>query len=168
MQRWLSPPPLPAPPPDGLRVVGFNFELDEAVRLAHNEAFGDHWGSVERDESSWRQRFTGSRSFRPELSLVLLDGDEVAGYLNSYEYPADAQASGIREAWVGQVGTRPRWRGRGCGSALLTAALAGFAQAGYQRAALRVDAGNPTGALGIYERSGFTPVHRWTTYVRPL
>jgi mycothiol synthase len=168
LRRSLATPPAPAPVPDGLRLVLFDFALNEAVRVAHNEAFADHWGSAEHDSSSWRQWFTGSRSFRPELSWVLLDGGTVAGYLNSYEYPADGKATGVREAWIGQLGVRRPWRGRGAGSALLTAALAGYARAGYQQAALRVDTDNPSGAFGLYGRSGFAAVQRWTTYVRPL
>lgn len=168
----------------GLRMIIFDHALDNAVRLARNEAFADHWGSIERDESDWRQWFTNSRSFRPALSLIVLDESgatnggnaaggeghaaEVAGFLLSYEYEADVAASGVREAWIGQIGTRRAWRGRGVASVLIATALAGYAAAGYQRAALGVDTGNPTGALGLYERAGFVPTERWTTFSRPL
>ncbi|HSN35138.1 MAG TPA: GNAT family N-acetyltransferase, partial [Arthrobacter sp.] len=37
----------------GLELVGFGPELHEPVRLAHNEAFRDHWGSEPRDEEAW-------------------------------------------------------------------------------------------------------------------
>lgn len=57
----------------------------------------------------------------------MLDGDEVAAYLLSYLYAADVEATGIREAWVGQLGTRARWRRRGLGTLLLAAALAELA-----------------------------------------
>ncbi len=168
MARDLTDLPEPAPLADGLLVVGYDPELDDAVRLARNEAFADHWGSVERTMSDWRQWFTGSRSFRPAISLLALDGDEVAGFLLSYEYEADIAASGVSQTWIGQIGTRRAWRGRGVASALLTRALAAYAAAGYQRTALGVDTGNPTGALGLYERAGFAPTERWTSFARPL
>lgn len=41
---------------DGLEIVGFGPELHETVRLAHNEAFQDHWGSEPRTRkagASW-------------------------------------------------------------------------------------------------------------------
>jgi mycothiol synthase len=172
MHRDLAEPPPPAPLPDGLRLLAFDptldEALDEALRLARNDAFAEHWRSVERDESSWRQWFTGSRAFRPQVSFAVLDGDEVAGFLLSYEFDAINAASGVREAWVGQVGTRAPWRGRGVASALLTRALRAYAEAGYQRAGLNVDTANPTGALGLYERWGFGVKQRWTTHSRPL
>ena len=36
-----------------------------------------------------------------------------------------------------------------------------FAAAGLEAATLGVDAENPTGALGVYERVGFRPIRRW-------
>jgi mycothiol synthase len=35
-------------------------------------------------------------------------------------------------------------------------------------AALGVDAENPTGALGLYERLGFRPVRTFVTYRKPV
>jgi mycothiol synthase len=169
MKRDLAEPvPVPEPAPAGLRVVSFDRSLDDAVRHAHNEAFAQHWGSVERDAVAWEEWFTGARAFRPELSYVAVDGDHVAGYLLSYFWAADAEATGVREAWIGQIGTRPRWRGRGLGSALVGRALAAYRNAGYARAALGVDTENVTGALRLYERHGFTLDVRRVSYVKTL
>jgi len=168
MQRELAEPPPPAVLPDGLRLVGYQRSMDEAWRLARNDAFADHWGSVDRDQASWQQWFTGSRAFRPSVSFALVDGDEIAGFVLSYEFEAINTAGGVREAWIGQVGTRRPWRGRGVASALLSRALNAYTDAGYQRAALSVDTGNPTGALGLYERCGFAVKQHWTTFTRPL
>lgn len=168
MRRNLAELPAPAPLPEDLRLTGYDAVPDDQLRLAHNEAFADHWGTSPLDEVLWRQWHTGSRAFRPALSLLVTDGDEVAGYLLSYVYEAECAASGVREAWVGQLGTRRPWRGRGVGTALLTAALHRYADADFERAALGVDTGNPTGALGVYQRAGFAPTQRSTTYMRPL
>jgi ribosomal protein S18 acetylase RimI-like enzyme len=35
-------------------------------------------------------------------------------------------------------------------------------------AALGVDAGNPTGALALYEGLGFVPVRKWINHRKPL
>lgn len=169
MHRDLAEPPPGAAIPEGLRLVPYQPDRDDDVRLAHNEAFQDHWGSTPRDTTSWKQWFTGSRSFHPELSFLMLeDGGEIVGHLLGYVYEADCEANGVREAWVGQLGTRRPWRGRGVASALLTHALRVYAEAGHERAALGVDTANPTGALGLYQRAGFAPGARWTTFSRPL
>jgi len=175
MKRDLTEP-VPEPPPvvGALRLVTFDWSFDEAVRHAHNEAFARHWGSVDRDPIAWQQWFTGSRAFRPELSFVVLDGAEhpagpmVAAYLLSYFWAADAEATGVREAWIGQIGTRAPWRGRGLGSALVGRALTAYRDAGYARAALGVDTDNLTGALSLYERHGFTVDVRRVSYVKTL
>jgi hypothetical protein len=31
-----------------------------------------------------------------------------------------------------------------------------------------VDSANPTGAIGVYEKSGFAVVDTWVTYARPI
>jgi len=169
MERDLTAelPPVP-PAPDRLRVVPFDARYDEATRLAHREAFADHWGSTLPDPQRWQHWYTGSQSFRPDVSLLVLDGDEVAAYLLSYFWAADAEATGVREAWVGQLGTRSAWRRRGLASLLLATALATYRDAGYQQAGLDVDSENPTGALGLYERLGFTVAHRWVTWCKPV
>lgn len=169
MHRDLSePPPQPTTVPAGLRLVPYDREYDDAVRIAHNEAFDGHWGSSERSPQEWEQWFTGQRAFQPGDSFLMLDGDEIAGYVLSYHWAAEAAATGVREGYVGQLGTRPAWRKRGLASALLSQALATFHAAGYQRAGLDVDTGNATGALGLYERHGFTVATRRLSYVRPM
>jgi mycothiol synthase len=169
MKRDLSEPvPEPVLVPGGVRLAPFDRSLDEAVRRAHNEAFARHWGSVERDRVTWERWYTGARAFRPELSFVVLDGGQVAAYLLSYFWAADAEATGVREAWIGQIGTRAPWRGRGLGSALVGWALAAYRAAGFARAALGVDTENVTGALRLYERHGFTVAVRRVSYVKTL
>lgn len=159
-----APAPLDLAAP--LRVVGYASDRDDEVRRAHNTAFRGHFGSTERDVASWQHWFTGKHSFRPELSLLVVDGeDAVAGYLLTYFYDADAAADGYRTAYVGQLGTLPQWRGRGVASALLTRALSAYREAGYAQAALDVDSANGTGALRLYEAIGFRTVRSSTSWV---
>jgi mycothiol synthase len=169
MRRELSGPvPVPAGVPDGLRLLPFDRAYDDAVRRAHNEAFAGHWGSSERDAEVWAHWFTGQRAFRPASSFLVLDGEDVAGYLLSYFWAADAEATGLREGYVGQLGVRPAWRGRGLGSALLGRALVAYREEGYDRAGLDVDTENATGALGLYERHGFAVTTRRVTCLKPM
>jgi mycothiol synthase len=162
--------PLPSipPAPSGLVPARYGVDRDAAVRQAHRVAFAGQWGFVPPDDRRWSRWFTGSRAFRPDLSRLLLDGDEVAAFLLSYFWEADAAATGIREAFVGQLGVRPQWRRRGVGRLLLATALRSYQQAGYERAALNVDTANPTGALRLYERVGFVVKDTWVTWTKPL
>jgi mycothiol synthase len=169
MSRDLSePPPQPGPVPAGLRLIPYDGAHDDAVRRAHNEAFDEHWGSSEHDRDEWRQWFTGHRAFEPASSFLVLDGEEIAAYVLSYFWAAGAAATGVREGYVGQLGTRAAWRKRGLASALLAHALAAFHAAGYHRAGLDVDTDNASGALGLYQRHGFAVDVRRVTYLRPI
>ena len=167
MHRDLTAPLPELPPmPAGLRLEPYARERDEAVRLAHGEAFAGHWGSTPPDRERWGHWYTGAQAFTPEHSLLVLAGDEVVGYLLTYYYTADHEATGIREAWVGQIGVRPAWRRRGLGVQLLGSALSVFRDAGYGRVGLNVDTDNSTGALGLYQRLGFEvarPSITWAT-----
>jgi len=162
--------PIPDVPPTspGLTLTPYAAERDEAVRQAHREAFADSWGATPPDEQSWRRLYTGVQTFRPDVSWLVLRADEVAAYLLTYFWEADAAATGVREAFVGQLGVRPRWRRRGLGGLLLAAALESYRAAGYGRSALTVDTGNPTGALRLYERAGYTVKDTTVTWMKPL
>jgi len=153
---------------DGLRLTPYDPSYEEALRLAHFEAFSDHWGWTPPDPEVWRSRNVGSRAFRGAQSYLVLDGETVAAYVNGYEWEADTEATGVRELYIGQVGTRRAYRGRGLARATIAKVLAEAAQAGYQRAALGVDADNPTGALGLYENLGFTTHNKFTSYALPI
>jgi mycothiol synthase len=149
--------------PEGLDLAHWTEDIDDAVRLAHNEAFANHWGAQARDEELWRTSVTEHRTFRRDWSRVVLDPTQpdatgqpsVAGYVASYAYPQDWEALGRTEGWIGLIGVRPAWRGRGLAPALLGAAMRAFEADGMDAAALDVDAGNDTGALGLYEGMGF-------------
>jgi mycothiol synthase len=168
MKRALDQPVPDVAVPDGLRLVPFDLCLDESLRVVHNEVFRDHWGSTPRDTESWGTWFTGARSFRAGSSYVVLDGETIAAYVLGYEWEADTEATGIRELYIGQVGTRRAYRGRGLARTALAKVLSEAVQAGYQRAGLGVDADNPTGALGLYESLGFAVHSKWTSYRLPL
>ena len=153
---------------DGLRLVPFDTSMDEALRQVHNDVFRDHWGSTPKDPDSWQTWFTGARAFRGGSSYVVLDGETIASYVLGYEYEADTEATGIRELYIGQVGTVKSYRGRGLAHVTLAKVLAKAAEVGYQRSGLGVDADNPTGALGLYERLGYSVSSKWISYGLPL
>jgi len=155
-----------APATSGLVVAPYEVARDEMLRAAHNDAFLDQWGSEVRDRASWERWFTGSRHFRPDLSRIAFANDDIAGYVLSMVFPDDAPARGYTEAWTTHLGVRRPWRGRGLATALLTDALRAYGAAGYDYASLDVDAENPSGALGLYQRLGYETVRDVVSYAR--
>ncbi|WP_146211251.1 GNAT family N-acetyltransferase [Quadrisphaera granulorum] len=145
--------------PDGYRMVPWSPDLDEQVRLAHNEAFADHRGSEPRSREDWQRWVSGHRDARTDWSFVVLtDGPdpEVAAYTVAFAFEQD-WVDGVKEGWTGLLGTRRAHRRRGVGAALLAASLRAFQAAGMDAAGLDVDRENPSGALGLYERLGYAP-----------
>lgn len=162
MHRPLNAPPLPAFDLDsGLELVGIGPHLYEPVREAHNDAFRDHWGSEPRDEESWADTVNDPLA-RPDLSAVVLDRatGRVAGYQLATHDPHIAVSRGFTEGYTDLLGVRREYRGRGIASALLADAMRRFAAAGLDKASLDVDSENPTGALALYTKMGYTVVNR--------
>lgn len=138
----------------GVRIVPWAPELDEATRVAHNEAFADHWGSQPRSAEAWAH---GRSMFAPSWSFVAVDDatGEVAGYLLSGRYEHDWAVAGYPSGYTELLGVRRAWRGRGLGVALLTAAMRAYAADGMHYAELGVDTANPSGAHGLYASLGY-------------
>ena len=152
----------PARLPEGLRTAAYTGDLRPAVHRAHAEAFADHWRWEPRSLDSWARRTVDSDLFRPDLSRVAFDGDQLAGYLLAYD------GAGGRLC-LGQIGTRRPWRKRGLASALVADSLAAGARAGLATASLGVEADSLPGAVAAYERLGFS-VRRspYAAYAREL
>jgi ribosomal protein S18 acetylase RimI-like enzyme len=153
--------------PDGLYLAPWTNDLDEMVRLAHNDSFAGHWGSQPRDEELWTESVTEHRTFGRDWSRVVIDpsapspdgGSTVAGYLAAHAYPQDWGAKGYTQGWVSLVGVRPAWRGRRLAAALLAENMRCLAADGIDSAGLEVDSGNATGALDLYLGMGYTVEH---------
>ncbi|MDR2255752.1 MAG: GNAT family N-acetyltransferase [Arthrobacter sp.] len=162
LEQWQpSEQAVPAPGGPRLELRAPTVEDAEAVRLAHNEAFQDHWGSSEQSAQRWSQMWA-KRVFRPGLSRIAVDeaSGEVLAYVLSEEWVAGEQ-------YVSLVGTRREARGLHLASTLLQQVLAAGRAAGLEKAELGVDAASPTGANGVYERAGFSVVRTGVSMERP-
>jgi len=163
-----GPPPLAVP---GLRTEGFTDAFTERTRLAHNEAFVDHWGSNPHTAESWCSNLIDDEAFRPAQSFVIVDtyepGEPVVAYVINNEYTHDWVAQGFTEGYTELLGVRRAWRKRGLASHLLELSAEVFAAAGHPYASLGVDADNPAGASALYRSLGYEPVHHSTYYSIP-
>lgn len=153
--------------PAGVEIAGFTPERLEDARLVRNEAFHDHWGSTETTAEQWAH-FIGFTAFRPAFSFLAYGGGEPLGLIIGHEYDLAVQGAGTREIYIALVGTRRAGRNRGIASALLAVVLTEARAAGFTVAGLEVDADSPTGALGLYQRAGFTVDHTTIAQVKPL
>ena len=151
--------------PDGIELRRYRHPDDEQqVYEAMMEAFADHWGFHRIPIEGWRGFNTENRFFDPDLWLVALDGDELAGA--SLNYPDRGDGSGA--GWIGTLGVRREWRKRGLGEALLRRSFALLHARGLRTIRLGVDAENTTGATRLYERVGMHSIRRSNTWERAL
>ena len=159
LRRDLAEPILPRPL-DGFDIVPFTAERSEALRLARNDAFRDHWGSQPTTREDWDEMVSRA-VFRPDLSfLAIAPEGEIAGFVLSEVNEEDFEPQGFSSAYIDLVGVPRAFRRRGVAPALLTSTLEAIAAAGLEKAVLDVDAESPTGALGLYTGVGFSEGNR--------
>ncbi len=154
--------------PPGLTLRTYTPELDAPLHAAFNESFLDHWNFEPVNAQDWRKWFTGREGFRPDLTYLAMDGDEIAGFsINGVDEQANGRL-GIQEGWVRDLGTRRPWRRRGVAGALLAASMRAFKADGLAYATLGVDTQNPTGALSLYKGLGFAAVRRFVSFSKEV
>jgi mycothiol synthase len=141
-----DPPPEPVLD-DGLRIELFSTGLARAFHAALEEAFAEHWEHQPEPYESWWQRQLAKPDHDPSLWFLVRDGDEVAAVARN-----DPERSG--GGWIGALGVRPAWRGRGLAKALLLHSFREFHRRGERRVGLGVDSENATGATHLYESVG--------------
>ena len=124
--------------------------LDEAY-LAWDSAY------VPVSHEGWETAMTGDVEFDPAVwFLAERDGALVGCALH------------WNSGWLKDVAVRETERGRGLGATLVQMGLAEFSRRGCARVGLKVDAGNPTGAVHLYERLGFVTTNRQAVWVATL
>lgn len=169
MRRPLGGPmAVPPPPPDGVKIVDWSDDLDEAARLASNAAFADHWGSVMLNSATWRASYAESDSFRPRFSFLALAGDHVVSICYCSVEEEYNEQQGVKEMWIERVATRPEWRRRGLATALISRSLVAGAAAGMERAGLDVDEDSGTYAPSVYQSLGFKEDRRSVQFEMPI
>jgi mycothiol synthase len=142
------------PLPEGLELRPIDRSLAKQVWDADVEAFADHWGGFDGSDAHL-QRWLENPNTDLSLWRIAFDGDEVAGGIINGIDAAQNEALGLRRGWLNSVFTRRAWRRRGLATALIAESLRALRERGMTSAALGVDAANPSGALGLYEGTGF-------------
>lgn len=162
MERDLRQPIPAAALASEFRVTTYQPEHSRPLWQAFNDSFSDHWSFEPVSDEDWQMFFIERSTFRPDLTRLIWDGDELAGYsINRIEPDLQRHAP---VGWIGQLGVRRAWRKRGLATYLLCETMRAFQAEGLAAAGLGVDSENPTGALGVYERVGFTVAQKYYTY----
>ncbi|MCZ4068436.1 GNAT family N-acetyltransferase [Microbacterium sp. H37-C3] len=164
MHRDLSEPIAAVTTPDGIELVPFSSDRAEDARLARNDAFRDHWGSLPSPPERWQQ-FIGGPFLRPDLCTLALDGGEIVAFCLASVNEGDFAVLGPN-AYIDLVGVVRSHRRRGLAPAVISRSLAAMRQAGLGMAVLDVDTESPTGANALYGGLGFTPYERDRVLVR--
>jgi ribosomal protein S18 acetylase RimI-like enzyme len=167
MRRDLSQPIPDEHTPEGITLRTFSPELGARAREALNESFADHWSFEPVSEEDWQMFFMSRSDFRPDLTFIAMEGDQVAGVCLNVVNRETNERQGTNEGWIQDLGVRRAWRKRGLASALLCASMRAFKADGLDCAMLGVDTENPTGALRLYQRLGFSPVRRFINFEKP-
>ncbi|MGU3357781.1 MULTISPECIES: GNAT family N-acetyltransferase [Microbacterium] len=164
MHRDLSEPIAAVTTPDGIELVPFSSDRAEDARLARNDAFRDHWGSLPSPPERWQQ-FIGGPFLRPDLCTLALDGGEIVAFCLASVNEGDFAVLGPN-AYIDLVGVVRSHRRRGLAPAVISRSLAAMREAGLGTAVLDVDTESPTGANALYGGLGFTPYERDRVLVR--
>jgi mycothiol synthase len=133
--------------PDGVTVEPFHEEEAQAFHASLDEAFQDHWEHHSRPFDEWWAKHRSSANFDPSLWYLIREGDQIAAVVRN-----EPERNG--GGYVGALGVRRPWRGRGYGRALLLHTFAEFYERGVPRVTLGVDSENATGATKLYESVG--------------
>ncbi|MEZ3159151.1 GNAT family N-acetyltransferase [Microbacterium sp. BWT-B31] len=146
-------------------ICAYEPALKEATRVARNDAFRDHWGSLETPPERW-DHFAEGPFLRPDLSRVATEGDRVVALALGSVNEEDWAAQGYTSVYIDLIGVTRDRRGRRLAPAVITALLQAARDAGLDKAVLDVDTESPTGANSLYGALGFAPTERVVALVR--
>ena len=146
--------------PTGISIRPYREADARDVHRLIDAAFCEWPGREPEPYEVWASTITARPAFRPELSPLAFEGDELVGAVISYDYPDAA------EGWIQQLATKASHRRRGIAQALILTAFGWFHERG--RAVAGVSTDSRTGALGLYEKVGMRVVRQYTRYGKQL
>jgi mycothiol synthase len=152
--------------PQGMAVVTWSPQRATQFFDVYQDAFRERPRFPNWSEDTWRLNFTGGAGFRPDLSLLLLQGPEPVGFALCH-VEAEGAEDPASVGWIVQMGVRPAWRKRGLGTTLLHEEMRRFQAEGLSWAALEVNIDNYR-ALRLYQRLGFERRRRRTVYKKTV
>lgn len=162
---WRMRRDLDGPSPDPVWPAGVTVrdhrrpDDDRPVHELITAAFREIGGQSERTFEQWTAFLLDNDRFDPALCPLAVRDGQVVG-------AAMSQALGDF-GFVRQLAVAPHERGRGVALALLHECFRRHHERGLPATVLGVDAANPTGALGLYDKAGMQAVEQFTRWERP-
>ena len=154
-----APPPAVLPPGFVIRAVRRGPD-DALLHVVVQDSFAEHFRFTPEPFEPWVQRALADELFAPGLSFLVFHDDTPVATSINYHAP--------ERGWVGMLGVRRPWRGKGLGMALLRESFAAFRRAGLLAAVLGVDSENADGAVHLYERAGMRVTQRLEVRLKGL
>lgn len=151
-----------------IEVVPWTQTLAESARIASNESFEDHWGSLPMTPAEFAGFVSENPTFRPDLSFLAVEGGRVVSFCFVEVDDEDNAGRDTDDLYLHRVGTVRTHRGRALASHLMVRSMQAGAAAGLDRAALEVDEMSHTNATRVYERLGFETYARSINFVEEL
>jgi mycothiol synthase len=162
--------PIPEPQfPEGF-TLRHSQGIEDAERWVEmfNQSFIDHWNHHPITVEAHKHWLTDPKyDNRRDLIAVAPDGTFAAFCFCGID-PDDNARNNRKDGWIHILGTRRGYRRIGLGRAMLLAGLRKLKEEGMDTAKLGVDAENPTGALGLYESTGFQKITTSVSYCKDL
>jgi mycothiol synthase len=142
--------PILGEPPAGIAIRRIDVGVDaRELHRVDAEAFADNADYVPETFEQFCDEHLHTPARDPEATIAALDDGRIIGFLL-----AERRCDG-RVGYVSVLGVGASWRGRGVGTALVSAAAEVWFAAGVGHAGLTVASDNP-GARRLYERLGMT------------
>jgi GNAT superfamily N-acetyltransferase len=162
MEIALDAPPPSAAPPAGIALRAFQPGQDERATFdAVEEAFQDMW---ERMPGVFDRWLVMTELERRDPDLWTLAVDEASGAIVGTCLGRTAGERG----WIGGVGVRRPWRGRGLALAMLHHTFAAYYRRGIREIGLSVDSDSPSGAPKLYARAGMRVTEEYLLHRKEL
>ena len=140
----------------------------ELVNRLYNECFGEHFGYRPATLEETRHQILDSTFVGlKEFFFAMLDGESV-GYLGVGIDEQYNLEKNVKAGEILTIGVLPAHRRRGIGTRLVLHCLETLRIRGMIIAEVGVDDNNPTGAVGLYERVGFTVATKASIYERKI
>ena len=146
--------------PENVKIRRADFENEKATwHFLLMDSFSDHYGFQKKTFHDWLSK-QEEAVLQDENGVFFLEENGLpVGFLVCTNHRAENQGG-----FIDKLGVRKNFRGRGYGEMLLKWGCAYSVERGFKDVALGVDTGNETGAVALYEKSGFRPANVWLAF----
>ena len=170
MVRPLTGELLDAKLPEGLELRPVQPDQYRVIWDTSVEAFRDHYGHYEPDESQYEAWLLNDSIFTPDLWQIAWDTatNEIAGQVRTFIDAEENREFGCRRGHTEFITCRRPYRRRGLAKAMIAESLRVLKAQGMEESMLMVDSENLSGATKLYADCGYVVESRSTDWRKAL